>query len=175
MYWDEQAWVSELAVSSVTPKETVPPPENQARSASDRAAAAAENEGLVKETEAKPKKRKVEASEMTKPKKVCVSTKSSLSPYAHDYRPHRRICSFGAIVTRSCTVSNPKPRPRNLQSPMAARKAKRLWRLILAKIAHLRNLTRISPENAATYVPANLRQMLRLTSTSASASCIGII
>lgn len=76
MYWDEQAWVSELAVSSVTPKETVPPPENQARSASDRAAAAAENEGLVKETEAKPKKRKVEASEMTKQKKVCVSTKS---------------------------------------------------------------------------------------------------
>ena len=52
MYWDEQAWVSELAVSSVTPKETVPPPENQVRSASDRAAAAAENEGLLKETEA---------------------------------------------------------------------------------------------------------------------------
>lgn len=57
---------------------------------------------------------------------------------------------------------------------MAARKAKRLWRLILATIARLRNLTRISLENAAIYVPANLRQMLRLTSTSVSANCIGI-
>lgn len=75
MYWDEQAWVSELAVSSITPKETILPPENQVRSASDRAAAAAENEGLLKETEAKPKKRKVEASEMAKQKKVCVASK----------------------------------------------------------------------------------------------------
>lgn len=58
---------------------------------------------------------------------------------------------------------------------MAAWKAKRLRRLILARIVHLHNLTRISPENAAIYVPANLRQMLRLTSTSASANCIGII
>lgn len=99
---------------------------------------------------------------------------ASLSQYAHDYRPHRRICSSGAIVMQSCMVSNPKPRPRNLQSLMAARKAKRLQSLILARIASLRNLTRTSPENAATYVPANLRQMLRLTSTSALANCIGI-
>lgn len=72
-YWDEQAWVSELIVSSTTPKQTAAAHDNQVRSASDLAAAAAENEGLLKpgkETEAKAKKRKMEASDTTKQKKV---------------------------------------------------------------------------------------------------------
>lgn len=72
-YWDEQAWVSELMVSSTGPKQIAAAHENQVRSASDLAAAAAENEGLLKpgkETDAKAKKRKVEASD-TKQKKVC--------------------------------------------------------------------------------------------------------
>lgn len=101
--------------------------------------------------------------------------KASLSQYAHGDRPHRRIYSFGAIVMQSCTASNPKLRLRNPQSPVVVWKAKRPRNLTLAGIGHLRNLTRISPENAATYVPANLRQMLRLTSTSALANCIGRI
>lgn len=72
-YWDEEAWVSELIVSSATPQQTVTSNENQVRSASDRAAAAAEKEGLVKpgkETETKAKKRKVETSDTSKAKKV---------------------------------------------------------------------------------------------------------
>lgn len=72
-YWDEQAWVSESIVSSTTPKEIAAAHDNQVRSASDLLAAAAENEGLLKpgkETEAKTKKRKVEASDTTKQKKV---------------------------------------------------------------------------------------------------------
>lgn len=73
-YWDEEAFVSELIVSSITPTLAPPSIETQARSASDRAAAAAvENEGLLKpgrETEAKAKKRKAEANEASKPKKV---------------------------------------------------------------------------------------------------------
>lgn len=73
-YWDEQAWVSELIVSSTTPKQIAATHDSQVRSASNLAAAAAENEGLLKpgkETEAKAKKRKVEASDTTKQKKVC--------------------------------------------------------------------------------------------------------
>ena len=73
-YWDEQAWVSELIVSSDTPKQTAAVHDSQVRSASDLAAAAAENEGLLKpgkETETKAKKRKVEASDTAKQKKVC--------------------------------------------------------------------------------------------------------
>lgn len=73
-YWDEQAWVSELMVSSVTPRQIASIHEIQNRSASDLAAAAAENEGLLKpgkETEAKAKKRKVEANDTAKQKKVC--------------------------------------------------------------------------------------------------------
>lgn len=72
-YWDEQAWASELVVSSSTPKQTAPAKEQQFQSASDRAAAAAENEGLLKpgkESEAKVKKRKAETSDVTKQKKV---------------------------------------------------------------------------------------------------------
>ncbi len=75
-YWDEQAWVSELVVSSITPREATAAHEHQVRSASDRAAAAAENEGLLKETEAKTKKRKVETSDTTKQKKVCGPTEN---------------------------------------------------------------------------------------------------
>ena len=80
-YWDEEAWVSELTVSSTTPQETVISNESQTRSASDRAAAAAEKEGLVKpgkETESKAKKRKVESSDASKAKKVGFLFASSL-------------------------------------------------------------------------------------------------
>jgi transglutaminase/protease-like cytokinesis protein 3 len=74
-YWDEEAFVSELVVSSVTSKLVSPANENHSRSASDRAAASVENEGLLKsgkENEAKAKKRKAEANDMNKPKKVSI-------------------------------------------------------------------------------------------------------
>lgn len=72
-YWDEEAWVSELIVSSTTSKKSTNTSESQIRSATDRAAAAAENEGLLtpgKEADAKAKKRKAEATAAAKQKKV---------------------------------------------------------------------------------------------------------
>lgn len=72
-YWDQEAYVSELIVSAAEPGKVSGTVENQARSASDKAAAAAEKEGLIKvsrETEAKAKKRKAEASAAAKQKKV---------------------------------------------------------------------------------------------------------
>lgn len=84
-YWDEQAWVSELIVSSTTPKQIAAAHDSQVRSASDLAAVAAENEGLLKpgkETEAKTKKRKVEASDTTKQKKVCDFISVTQNPHS---------------------------------------------------------------------------------------------
>ncbi|KAL8863532.1 MAG: hypothetical protein Q9178_000213 [Gyalolechia marmorata] len=74
-YWDKEAYVSQLAVSSGSPKLSKGAAESQAKSAADLAAAAAEGEGLVqpgKETEVKAKKRKAEAasSAAAKPKKT---------------------------------------------------------------------------------------------------------
>ncbi|KAL6713446.1 hypothetical protein ACLMJK_008911 [Lecanora helva] len=72
-YWDEEAWVSELVVSSGSPKLGSAANEGQVRSVADQAAAAAENEGLLKpgqEGEGKAKKRKAEASASTKQKKT---------------------------------------------------------------------------------------------------------
>ena len=72
-YWDEEAWASEMIVSTGSPKLGTVTGEGQSRSAADQAAAAAENEGLVKpgkEAEAKAKKRKAEATAAAKQKKV---------------------------------------------------------------------------------------------------------
>lgn len=72
-YWDEEAFVTELMVSSAPPTPAAPTIDNQARSASDRAAASVEKEGLLKpgkETDAKVKKRKAEANDSNKAKKV---------------------------------------------------------------------------------------------------------
>ena len=72
-YWDEEAFVTELVVSPITPTPAAPTNESQARSASDRAAATVEKEGLLKpgkESDAKIKKRKAEANDANKPKKV---------------------------------------------------------------------------------------------------------
>lgn len=75
-YWDDEAYVSELMVSSGSPKQTAASGDSQIPSAADRAAAAAENEGLLapgKETELKAKKRKAEVKETASQKKVCLS------------------------------------------------------------------------------------------------------
>lgn len=72
-YWDKEAYVSELVVTSGA-QQAATATEPQVRSAADLAAAAAEGEGLVqpgKEGETKAKKRKAEtATATTKPKKV---------------------------------------------------------------------------------------------------------
>lgn len=71
MYWDEEAYASELIVSPGSPKPDAG--DNHGRSAADEAAAAAEGEGLVKsgkDVEAKIKKRKAESNTSAKPKKV---------------------------------------------------------------------------------------------------------
>ncbi|KAL9600566.1 MAG: hypothetical protein Q9219_003112 [cf. Caloplaca sp. 3 TL-2023] len=62
-YWDKEAYANELVISTGV-KQAAATSENQARSAADLAAAAAEGEGLVqpgKEGEGKVKKRKAEA------------------------------------------------------------------------------------------------------------------
>lgn len=77
-YWDKDAYVSELVVSSGSTKRAAAGGESQVKSAADLAAAAAEGEGLVqlgKEGEAKAKKRKAEAATAAaKPKKVWAAT-----------------------------------------------------------------------------------------------------
>lgn len=75
-YWDQEAWASELVVSSGSPKHTAGTTDGQIRTAADQAAAAAESEGLLKpgkDVEAKTKKRKAEASASEKQKKVISS------------------------------------------------------------------------------------------------------
>ena len=65
--------MSELIVSSGSPRPNVASGDSQIPSAADRAAAAAENEGLLtpgKESEVKAKKRKAEAKEAASQKKV---------------------------------------------------------------------------------------------------------
>lgn len=72
-YWDQEAWASELVVSTGSPKPGVGTTDGQVRTAADQAAAAAENEGLLKpgkEAEVKAKKRKAESSASDKQKKV---------------------------------------------------------------------------------------------------------
>ena len=73
-YWDEEAWASELVVSTGSPKMIAG--ESQVRSAADQAAAAAENEGLLKpgkEADARAKKRKAETNAAAKQKKVLLT------------------------------------------------------------------------------------------------------
>ncbi|KAL8734975.1 MAG: hypothetical protein Q9181_002993, partial [Wetmoreana brouardii] len=74
VYWDKEAYVSELMVSSGSSQQAAAGTGPQVKSAADLAAAAAEGEGLVqpgKEIEAKAKKRKAEAATATaKPKKT---------------------------------------------------------------------------------------------------------
>lgn len=72
-YWDQEAWASELVVSTGSPKPVAGTTDGQVRTAADQAAAAAENEGLLKsdrEAETKTKKRKAESGASEKQKKV---------------------------------------------------------------------------------------------------------
>ena len=109
-YWDGEAYVSELAVSSGSPKLASITGESQIPSASDLAAAAAAGEGLVepgKEPEAKAKKRKADASAAGKQKKVSHSSSPFGSPLIlTNLRPCQHICSSGAIATPSSTESS---------------------------------------------------------------------
>ncbi len=108
-YWDEEAWASELVVSSVTSAKKPNASEKQSKSATDRAAAAAENEGLLapgKEAEAKAKKRKAEASAAAKQKKVRRFGSLSRST-THYHRLHQPTCNFGATVMPSSTAPSP--------------------------------------------------------------------
>ncbi|MCJ1293595.1 hypothetical protein MMC34_005150 [Xylographa carneopallida] len=72
-YWDEDAFVSELVVTEAPDDTSTAALDARVKTATDKAAAAAEKEGLLapgKETEAKVKKRKAEAKDPGKPKKT---------------------------------------------------------------------------------------------------------
>ena len=104
-YWDEDAYVSELSVSSGSPKQSATSGETQVPSAADRAAAAAETEGILapgKESENKAKKRKAEAKEAASQKKACHTSLTFQEPVMlTTYRPYRPTCNSGATVMRS--------------------------------------------------------------------------
>ncbi len=99
--------MSELAVSSGSPKLASIIGESQVPSASDLAAAAAAGEGLVepgKEPEVKAKKRKTDASTAGKQKKVFHPSLLAKTPVILiNTRPCQHICSSGAIATPSST------------------------------------------------------------------------
>lgn len=91
-YWDKEAYVSEMVVSTGSPKLAASSTQSQAKRAADLAAAAAEGEGLVppgKESEIKAKKRKVEVTTAAaKSKKVLIAHSLSMRSYvdkAPDY------------------------------------------------------------------------------------------
>ena len=82
-YWDEEAYVSELVVSSGSLKPSSTIGDSQIPSASDLAAAAAAGEGLLepgKEPEAKTKKRKNDANTAGKQKKVSQDSHVAVAP-----------------------------------------------------------------------------------------------
>ena len=105
-YWDDEAYVSELMVSSGSPKQVAVSGETPIPSAADRAAAAAENEGLLapgKESEVKTKKRKAEAKEAAAQKKVCLNG-HTLCNVLTNIRQYLPTFNFGAIAMRSFMV-----------------------------------------------------------------------
>ena len=107
VYWDEEAWASELIISTGPLISDEAGGEGQVRSTADEAAAAAEKEGLVKsgkETDAKAKKRKAEIKDVAKQKKVSFSLWDYRSAVTEYDRLFLLIFSFGVIVTPSFTA-----------------------------------------------------------------------
>ena len=105
-YWDEDAYVSELVVTEAPEERSSAISEAQVKTATDKAAAAAVKEGLVapgKETEAKAKKRKAEAKDSSKLKKVRV-LKMSRFDAEFINRLLQLISNSGAIAMRNSMV-----------------------------------------------------------------------
>ena len=107
MYWDEEAWVSELTVSEAQDGSTNGS-HGQTINTTDTASETAEGEGLIKsviESDAKSKKRKSDAKAADKQKKVCHRS-LFYDPEALItlQRLLQHIYSFGAIDTLSSTA-----------------------------------------------------------------------
>lgn len=173
-YWDEEAYVSELAVSSGSPKMALISGESQVPSASDLAAAAAAGEGLVepgKEPEAKAKKRKADANAAGKQKKVLHSPlPSNTHIILTNLRPCQHICNSGAIAMPSSTESS-LATPQSKQVPPRIERTKIDPRT--RKPALPPGHTQIPPKTAATSAPANSKRPPKPTSTSALVSSTG--
>ena len=106
-YWDENAYVCELAVSGPEDEISANTQEAYSKSVFEGGAAAAEKEGLVatgEEAEAKSKKRKAETKDSLKPKKVGMTDYSEQLSTNHN-RLHLLIFNFGATVMRNFMVS----------------------------------------------------------------------
>lgn len=109
-YWDEDAYVSELVVSEASDETSRKTLEARAKTATDRAVAAAEKEGLVamgKETDMKAKKRKADVKDSAKTKKVGLATvgRTKCSQDLTCLSPPLLICSSGAIAMQSFMAS----------------------------------------------------------------------
>lgn len=103
-YWDQEAWASELVISTGSPKLGSAAGEGQIRSAADQAAAAAENEGLLKpgkEADARVKKRKAEANAVAKQKKVLLSAPFNKQCRLTSLRLRLRTCNSGVTAMQS--------------------------------------------------------------------------
>ena len=105
-YWDDNAYVSELVVSIPDNERGFNTSEAHAKSATDKAAAAAEKEGLVKPgkgTEAKAKKRKAEANAAAKQKKVWTCCSSNIMK--RGLIPPDCTGPFTVLVQSACRAS----------------------------------------------------------------------
>ena len=158
-YWDQDAWASELVVSTGSPRLCGLTAEAQSRSAADQAAAAAEKEGLLepgKEAEIKSKKRKAEASGSSKQKKVFLPL-SSLVINFNLPRPHPPIFNFGAIDMQSCAARSPlRPSIRQTSLEKLSRKTSNLKKKSLQLC-----LTSIHQRSVAICVSVNSSPRLR--------------
>lgn len=106
-YWDEDAYVNELVISIPTQEKAKKMGEARSKSALDKAAIAAEKEGLVasgKETDAKAKKRKADANAAAKQKKV--SSSETENDWIKLTCPRLLLHTYnsGVIVMLSCTA-----------------------------------------------------------------------
>ena len=165
-YWDENAYVSELVLSM--PENDIPTKGDSRKSAADIAAAAAEKEGLVaqgEEAETKAKKRKAEAKDSSKQKKVTYSQVHAMQ-VSNFCRPLPHISNSGATVMQS--FIGPTMQRRQTEAMEAARTPKTQIAPREAKKA-----TKLSPNplqtpiaTAATYVRASSNRPPKSINTS---------
>lgn len=172
MYWDEEAYVSELMLSNRENEKLAAPTEPEV-SAADKAAAAAEKEGLVKagkESEARAKKRKAEASAAASKKKVMWVT-PAIGTFIDICRRHPHIFNSGVTDTPNCMASTLNRRMTPTQTTLPPIKAEG-DQPPLSRTNDRLNRTPTWIRNVAISAPANSRRKPKSTSMIVSASCI---
>ena len=117
-YWDEDAYVSELVIN-IPDGKPAKTGETAIRSAVDKAAAAAEKEGLVaagKETEAKARKRKADAADATKQKKTTPAHLQFWSNRHAELHGIKPATSEEDASDKPDSKDNPQPNSNNIEN-----------------------------------------------------------